>query len=220
MALKSFLSARGDGEVRWEFRHLLQSAGYKSKSHTTKVCKRWSALKPHWLLACDKLGLRYEDHFGESAHSLRSRDHGLEGVDDDAEQEYWTSTAGMVIAMLHWQGVRKSSADRALLEALAVGLLQRTTTPEHLPDIGADGVTEEERGICRRGVDEEDGITRCLCFDHLVWQLRTREDESDMAQERCWRSLVIWWQFRDCHVAQHRLRQILLSLSGEIVASQ
>ena len=97
------------GLLAYIYKHGITTLGSSMKSYLKK-------LKPKLFHYYDQLGFEHKLHFGDSEHSLRCA--GKLGT-TEVDQEYWVSTEGLILLMVHWSASRNTSANCAIAEYLA-----------------------------------------------------------------------------------------------------
>ena len=138
-------SSGREGELRWELRRFLPSAGYEWHSKNTQVHRLvrecLSTWQAWWTLASCP-----ESIFGRSRVSLQGTgDLETASAAADAEQEYWVTTQGMLVLLAHWCRKRKRIEDQRRCRCLLRMLLRQTCPPSLLSSIP---VTDSEAGFC------------------------------------------------------------------------
>ena len=93
-----------------------------------------------------KLGQHVPDHYGKSMRTLQHNVTELVDNAHDVEQEYWWSTLGLLVALLHFRQKRKERADQARAVTVAVAFV-REVLPS-LPSAGVGDISEGVRRLC------------------------------------------------------------------------
>ena len=111
--------------IRWQASCFFEAVGLMATSKHSSVHIRYKQHLTEWGARLHYLGFNLARNRGESMESLRRRQQW--DALDDAEQEYWLSTVGLVVALQVMHKGRRTNMARDRVRLLFVKLLAKTT---------------------------------------------------------------------------------------------
>ena len=116
-------------------------------------------IKWRWIGVFDHLGVPTRLHFGQSSHALAQQYGDANDVLEDAEQEYWVSTAMLILLLLDVRATARVSSRKALAECLLGSMLDSTLTGEFCLRVQEMSAPQAVTDLCGEAV--EDTLCRC-----------------------------------------------------------
>lgn len=147
--------------LKWEVKRVLPAVGFKESSQNTKVCDTIAneSSFPAWSRTWARFGHRPEDMFGRSRRSLQARVAPEEAL-QDADQEFWFSTPGLLFTLLHWARFRKFTEDKARAMSVFKQFLRQCVDVDKLVATRPLQLDPAHRSLCRDPPIVED---TCKC---------------------------------------------------------
>jgi hypothetical protein len=153
----------GDGEhLRWELRHLMPALNFSLtamnplKSFVRRDVRTWTGL-------FDTFGLSpVTEHFGRPATSLKRK--GAHDELAEASDEFWVSTGGLFVLLLHFETKRRNQLDQRLTEAVAELIATMTLEDGSYDVVLLPGIDLASAALCQQ-LPLDSG--RCACINSL-----------------------------------------------------
>ena len=153
-------------ECRWELRRVLPVVGF-AESQCTHLCRHLREQWPAWIGLAEHFGLGAQS-LGKSRRALLAESDGDELQVEGAEQEFWASTAMVLLLLLHFRMRRRRVIDREQATAVLRLMLEQclpgpaaeasqpfAVNPEALQECAAEPVINGECYCIREAVRVE-----------------------------------------------------------------
>lgn len=204
---KAFRSTRGgEVDVKWEHRRFILDCSFKQTEHNPL----WRIIGDNWgrwrnLQA--QGGLDPDQHSGLSKTAILAHGDASDETLRHAEQEHWTSTAGLLCLLCFWPAVRRELAARARAHCLGRLFLGQTAPPtEELVSLCSWAVPDPARNCCEPDADG-DGV--CACLREVVGSAEAFDPANIAPQEYLFDMMVALAKKWACPAAKSWLRSLL-----------
>ena len=181
------------GIIRWQASCFFEAVGLMVASKNTSVNIRYKDHLAEWDARLQSLGFDLARNRGESMEALRC----CQQWDalEDAEQEYWLSTVGLLVALQGMHKARRTIMDRDRVRLVLVKLLAKATDSQYLEKCFEErSVDDDVLRLCQKLPRDANG--RCRCLTHKLRSFEATSDE--MYCVRVAEALIEGPRWHDC----------------------
>lgn len=188
-----------------------EAVGFKETSKNTKVNEtimNESSL-PAWGRTWARFDFCSGEMFGHSQRSLQARG-GPQDMLQDADREYWFSTQGLLMTLLHWSRFRKTVRDKQRSRAVLDQFLRLCVDGDKLLALRLGESPPEHRHLCR-----ERPINHDMCSCMSLVQRRVDQQRSS-PQSGVAELMAGCFLQAECAASRWRLRHIVVAIAEVI----
>lgn len=207
---KAYTSSAASESLKWELRYIIPSVGFVEGT-SVRVWRHLSDNWFRWRGAVAFLGFQEADHIAKSRSALAQASD-VEAL-QDAEQEHWASTRGVVALLLHWATRRRRIEDRNDARLPGSTMMAKCTRAEVCEGLLGWRVPAGAAVACQRG---RVALGLCGCMTQMLQDKSMPDHTGKPPQVAVWDKLVFLMAFSSCGGVRAWVRILVCSLSDEV----